>query len=134
MELLWILLAILAIAAATYFRQRESMSNADVKSALQSYGTETDPKQESKASKRPIYGPSTGGIDEPVKETESKSKNSKSDYPTIYGPDVNIVPGTNPKNGEGSESYFTVNTDLKKAFPTDGQPTPYLTDFSKIQR
>ena len=135
MEWLWILLAIILIVLATWWRNKESMTNADVQSAMQEFGTPDKPPSKKKLGKKPIYGPKAGPVvEKKVEESDSKSKISGSaQYPDIYGPDIGIVPGT--KTDKGDDSYFTINTDLERAFPTDGKaPQPYLTDFSKIQR
>ena len=131
MEWLYIIVAILAIVVATYMRNRESMTNEDVLSEIQKQGTESTKKSQSTPVTRPIYGPkAVKGEDKEVKEKEDESTHTKSEYPYIYGPDNPMIPGTT--NG-GDESYFKVNTDLAKVFPTEGAPQPYLTDFSKIQ-
>lgn len=131
MEWIYIVVALLAIVVATFLRQQEAMTNADVNSAIQTYGTETPKPKGTNAVEHPIYGPKAEKVDKSsVQEKEDKTKNSTSDYPGIYGPDVGMVPGA--KNG-GDESYFKINTDLAKVFPTEGAPQPYLTDFSKIQ-
>lgn len=109
------------------------MTNADVQSVLQTYGTEKPENKEKKVGLKPIYGPKTGGIAEPkpkVEDKEDTTKNSTSEYPDIYGPEVAMIPG---QKDVGTDSYFKVNTDLAKVFPTEGAPQPYLTDFSKIQ-
>lgn len=131
-DIVYIVIALLAILITTFARQTESMSNDDVNSAIQSYGVKSRPNQGPEPGKRPIYGPKSGGMARPtVEDTESKTRNGTSAYPGIYGPDVPMVPGK--KNDPGSESYFAVNTDLSQVFPTEGEPQPYLTDFSKIQ-
>jgi hypothetical protein len=144
MELLWILLAIVAIFAASYLRQREYMTNADVKSALQKYAGETDTPQKydsTGVSEYPIYGPT---IKHPPVEPSTEGGGSKNKtkpsgvYPDIYGPDVELIPGTKPrdpkhKSDDTSDSTYDFNPDLSKAFPTSGPPQPYLTDFSGFQ-
>ncbi len=127
-------MAILAIVIATYMRNRESMTNEDVLSEIQKHGTEDTKNKESKAVKRPIYGPkAVKGEDKEVEEKEDETKHEKSEYPHIYGPDTPMIPGTINGGEVGSNSYFQINTDLAKVFPTEGEPQPYLTDFSKIQ-
>ena len=120
--------------AATWWRCRESMANDDVLSVLQTYGTDSGSSNETRASKRPIYGPQASEPPEPPpEESQSTSRNSTSgEYPNIYGPDVYMIPGTKP-GGKDEDSYFTINTDLAKAFPTDCAPQPFLTSFSKFQ-
>jgi len=60
-------------------------------------------------------------------------------YPDIYGPDVELVPGTKPrsnkhKSDDTSDPSYDFNPDLQKAFPTSGPPQPFLNDFSGFQR
>lgn len=136
MELLWILLSIAIIVGVSWWRTRESMTNAEVQSMMQTFGTSSESKQDTQVSKHPIRGPEVDKSQ--VKAADDKknkpTKSRKADYPQIYGPDIVMPPGTNP-NATGSESsYFDVNPDLNKVFPTNGAPKPYLTDFSKFQR
>ena len=143
MELLWILLAIVAILAVTYYRQRESMTNADVQSALQKYGGSDTPHSYNSTgvSEYPIYGPTIKRP--PVSPTggsgEGAPKRTTGLYPEIYGPDVEMVPGTKPHNpkhrsDDPDDPAYEYNPDLQKAFPTSGPPQPFLTDFTKFQK
>jgi hypothetical protein len=142
MELLWITLGIVVILIATYARRRESMTNADVQSALQKYGgTDTPQKYNSTGvSEYPIYGPTIKRP--PVSPTGGSGagapKRTTGLYPDIYGPDVEMIPGTKPSKGKNrsddtSDPTYDFNPDLKNAFPTAGPPEPYLTDFVKFQ-
>lgn len=145
MELLWFLVAILAIILATYYRRRESMTNADVQSAMQDYGDTSGKHQKhtsGEVGEFPIYGPKIKHP--PVKpsgDDDGNSKNKKRNtgiYPDIYGPDVPMTPGKRPHDGkhhsdDTSDDTYQFNPDYQKAFPTDGPPQPYLTNFSKFQ-
>jgi len=104
----------------------------------------TNPNTKNKA---PIYGPLGGGID-PDAASRIHSATTGGDYPQIYGPDVVATPGTNTigsgSSGKGTTSglvssdqvdqpTYEFNPDLKNAFPYDGPPQPFLTNFKKIQ-
>ena len=57
----------------------------------------------------------------------------------IYGPDVVAAPGEKIKHAKHEsdrvdDDTYDYNPDLQHAFPTNGPPQPFLTDFSKIQR
>lgn len=145
MEWLWIVLSILAILLASYVR-RENMTNKDVQSAMQKYGgtSDKDPAHESvSVSEYPIYGPTAKKpAPEPKPNAGGDGKDDSRMYPDIYGPDVELVPGTKPKPGSGgkhksddtSDPSYEFNPDLQKAFPTSGPPQPFLTDFAPFQR
>lgn len=124
-------LLILLMSMTTY----EHMTNKDLMSALKKYGTEDEKdKKKNTPSEAPIYGPQA----EPVAPTNSSSKtklkpNQQPDtslYPDIYGPDVTPVPGEKLKV---NEDHYDYNPDFENAFPTNGPPQPFLTDFSKFQ-
>lgn len=147
MDLLLIILAILAIAVASMYR-KEHMTNKDMMSALQQYGTKDDDSDKKSKSDTPpqqaIYGPQaqnppptpTSGI------AKGKSANEATGtYPDIYGPEYQGVPGMKQSNCSKASSddtscddTYDYNPDLKKAFPTSGPPQPFLTDFAKFQR
>lgn len=142
-DYIWIILALLVIAGATWWRNRESMTNADVQSVMQTFGTTKEPSKTGQPSQTPIKGPrAVPPSEEDIKERESVTKFYKgSSYPNIYGPDIAMAPGTKPGLFENSkekddmmDSYYMINRDLQSAFPTEGPPQPYLADFSKIQR
>lgn len=124
----------------SYFRNRESMTNADVQTVVNTYGTSPGPSTKKEITKQPIRGPEVDkSAVEAAKKTKFHPKKPKAaNYPEIYGPDLVMPPGTKPfektSDESADDSYFGINPDLKKAFPTDGAPQPYLTDFSKIQR
>ncbi len=139
-----IFLGIVVLAIVVIFITRpltEYMTNKDLVSALQTHGT-TDAKKKKKdePSELEIYGPKA----EKVVPTKSSGKSSGSDtsgsYPDIYGPDIPLVPGTKTKSMPGKhtsdevdDETYDFNPDLQKAFPTEGPPQPFLTDFSKFQ-
>lgn len=143
MDVILIVLAILAIFVATMYRQ-EHMTNKDLVSALQTHGTQ-DPekKKQDTPSQAPIYGPQAEQPPPAPTKTDSSGKNGKGNgngsYPEIYGPEYQGVPGmkqTKPKHSsdDTSDETYDYNPDLQKAFPTEGPPQPFLTDFSKFQK
>ena len=131
------------------------MTNNQLMSALNSFekaGTKSNnPKLD------PIYGPSANPPAFPS-STNGGGRNGKSTggpYPQIFGPDTAPQPGTGRGGGNGKIGQSSVyvnpvgpgqmasdqgeepvgpefNPDLKNAFPYDGPPQPFLTDFSKI--
>lgn len=143
MEWLWIVLSLLAILAVSMYRQQEHMTNKDVQSALQKYaGTaDTASKYESTGvSEYPIYGPKARPPEpKPAPGPGGDGRHDSRIYPDIYGPDVELIPGTKPrsnkhKSDDTSDPIYEFNPDLQKAFPTSGPPQPFLTDFSGFQR
>jgi hypothetical protein len=139
-----IFLGIVVLAIVVIFITRpltEYMTNKDLVSALQTHGTpDTKKKAKDEPSELEIYGPKA----EKVVPTKSSGKSSGSDtsgsYPDIYGPDIPLVPGTKTKSMPGKhtsdevdDETYDFNPDLQKAFPTEGPPQPFLTDFSKFQ-
>lgn len=140
MDVILIVLAILAILVATMYRQ-EHMTNKDLVSALQTHGTqETDKKKSDTPSQAPIYGPKADQAPPAPTKTDGTSKNGGSGvYPEIYGPEYQGVPGMKQKNpkhesDDTSDETYDYNPDLQKAFPTEGPPQPFLTDFSRFQK
>lgn len=138
--LLALLLVVFLVSMTTY----EHMTNKDLMSALQKYGSEDHKKKKKSESasldEAPIYGPKV----EPVKEDPSPTKpsggkNGSSVYPDIYGPDVVASPGEKIKHAKHEsdkveDDTYDYNPDLQNAFPTSGPPQPFLTDFSKFQK
>ncbi len=142
MEWLWITLSILAILVVSFYRQ-EHMTNKDVQSALQKYAgvNDTASKYESVGvSEYPIYGPRARAPEPaPAHGRGGHGQRDTRSYPEIYGPDVELVPGMKPRSGKNrsddtSDPTYEFNPDLQKAFPTEGPPKPFLTDFSGFQR
>lgn len=131
MEWIWIVLSVLVILASTYFRT-ERMTN---KAVAKTHG-------EQAPSELPLYGPNATAPPPEPSGTSPSSKGSGSSggtYPMIYGPDAILAPGTKPPSGktssdDTSDPTYEFNPDLKKAFPTEGPPQPFLTDFSKFQK
>jgi hypothetical protein len=140
-----IFLGIVVLAIVVIFITRpltEYMTNKDLVSALQTHGT-TDAKKKKKdePSELEIYGPKAEKV-VPTKSISGKSSGSDTSgsYPDIYGPDIPLVPGTKTKSMPGKhtsdevdDETYDFNPDLQKAFPTEGPPQPFLTDFSKFQ-
>jgi len=149
---LWILVG-LAILVILFYRPRENMTNDQLIDTLKTFGEKGTPPSASKTSGpsiQPIYGPSANPPPVPTNTGGSGGgKTVAGPYPQIFGPDVTSAPGSansgNPvpagqvasDNAAGSQGpadqFHEFNPDLAKAFPVDGPPQPFLTDFSKIQ-
>jgi hypothetical protein len=118
------------------------MTNADLLSTLKTFGdkgTKKPAKDASQSDSMPIMGP-RAEIDpaDKKKKEASKGTNLSGTYPDIYGPDVPKIPGTKQTagktiSGEPNDETYEFNPDLKNAFPVEGPPQPFLTDFSKFQ-
>ena len=131
-------LVLFLVSMTTY----EHMTNKDLMSALQKYGTEDSKKDNPKSNQpleAPIYGPKVEPVEHPS-PTKSSTKNGGSGvYPDIYGPDVVASPGDKVKHAKHEsdrvdDETYDYNPDLQTAFPTSGPPQPFLTDFSKFQK
>ena len=144
--LLWvaIILLILLISMTSY----EHMTNQDVLDVLKTFGVGNETSGTTR-SQAPIYGPKVSSIVEPEPEPEYNNEevDSLRKYPDIYGPDVRPMisngrlsladkSSCNGKNESdapsGDDGSYDYNIDLKKAFPTDGPPEPFLGDFSSF--
>lgn len=123
-----IILIVLLASMTTY----EHMTNKDVLTALKGFGVEDNLEKTSQKS-APIYGPKTEEVVEPEPDpNEEDGDDSTRKYPDIFGPDVVASPGSkNIKQSEDGDNDY--NIDLQKAFPTNGPPQPFLTNFSKFQ-
>ena len=110
------------------------MTNDDMIAALKTYGVDNTgiTKKSVKAKNSVIYGPRAPELETPPPSMNKNSKKPKGTgvYHEIFGPDYQDLPG----KSTGDDSIFQFNPDLKKAFPTDGPPQPFLTDFSKFQQ
>lgn len=142
MEWLWIAISLVAILVVSYYRQ-EHMTNKDVQSSLQKYAGVPDTASSYESvgvSEYPIYGPKTRPPEpSPGPGRGGGGKHDSRTYPDIYGPDVELIPGTKPrsnkhKSDDTSDPSYDFNPDLQKAFPTSGPPQPFLNDFSGFQR
>jgi len=132
-------LAILAIVVT--YRHTEYMTNKDLISALQTHGTTDSKKKKDEPSEMEIYGPKAPKV---VPSTPSATKNGTDSggvYPDIYGPDIVKTPGTTKQKSapgkhtsdEIDDETYDFNPDLQKAFPTSGEPQPFLTDFAPFK-
>ena len=138
----WLLLSGVVLFGLYFYFSRDHMTNRDLLSALKEYGDKDPKKQKNDPSKKdelPIMGPK-GEIDpaDKKKKEASKGTNLSGTYPDIYGPDVPKIPGTKQTAGksvsdEPNDETYQFNADLKNAFPVEGPPQPFLTDFSKFQ-
>ena len=120
----------------------EHMTNKDLMSTLQTYGTSDKKKSATgKPAEAPIYGPKISPIpNEPTPTKQSSTKTSDTSvYPDIYGPEVVASPGEKVKSAKHEsdnveDDTYDYNPDLQKAFPTSGPPQPFLADFSRFQK
>ena len=119
------------------------MTNKDVQSALQKYSGAADTASSYGSvgvSEYPIYGPKARRPEPaPSPGRGGGGQYDSRIYPEIYGPDVELIPGTKPGSGkhksdDPNDPTYEFNPDLQKAFPTEGPPKPFLTDFSAFQR
>lgn len=144
---IWILVG-LAILVIFFYRSRENMTDGKLMDTLDAF--KRDGKKSTEPKLDPIYGPSANPPTFPS-STNSGGRDGKSTagpYPQIFGPDTTPQPGTgrdgespgyvNPvgpgqvASDQGKTAEPEFNPDLKNAFPYDGPPQPFLTDFSKI--
>lgn len=154
---IWVLVGI-AILVILFYHPRENMTNEALIATLKTFGEKgTPPASSTKGpASQQIYGPSASPPPLPTNNGGSASGQSVGGpYPQIFGPDVKAVPGTTPAGTLAGTNFPTVNPvgpgqvasdqappqdqayqfnpDLAKAFPIEGPPQPFLTDFSKIQ-
>ena len=148
--LIWILLGLVVLILLV--SRREHMTNDDLLSTLKTFGNKAPPKKKNSnpvdVDHLPIYGPRAPIV--PADSGKTKLAPTVSGvYPDIYGPEITGAPGTKPGSKPRSKSNpkhesdnvdmeepsyeFTPNPDLQKAFPVEGPPQPFLTDFSKLQ-
>ena len=141
---IWAVISGLVLLAIVYYYRRDHMTNSDLISTLKTFGDKGSKKPSKDASQSesmPIMGPKVEPIDPADKKRKEASKgtNTSATYPDIYGPDVPKIPGTSKTVGmhvsdDTSDETYQFNPDLKNAFPVEGPPQPFLTDFSKFQQ
>jgi hypothetical protein len=156
---LWILLG-LAILVILFYSPRENMTNDQLIDTLKTFGEQGTSSSSEKfgQSAKPIYGPNANPPPVPTNTGGAGGgKTVAGPYPQIFGPDVTNAPGTRSSSGSvksgnpvtpgqvasdkalgagcqgPADNFHEFNPDLAKAFPVDGPPQPFLTDFSKIQ-
>jgi len=146
MKLCWVL--IILFVAVLAWSSQEHMTNKDLIAALKTYGVDDSGQVKPKPppERQEIYGP---GLKESEKappkplseEDEAKKRSMRSSYPHIYGPEFQGPPGTpyeqtpyETSDGPKTEEPYLFNPDYQSAFPVDGPPQPFLTDFSKFQK
>ena len=158
MTLCWLLSVV--FVAALFWSSHEHMSNKDLIDTLKTFGVDDSGQEKPKKSemtKQEIYGPGLSEAEKPQpkpKSDDETSKKARSSYPHIYGPDYQGPPGApyeqtpyevsdGPKTekpyqyspyGLKTEKPYQFNPDFQKAFPVNGPPQPFLTDFSKFQK
>jgi hypothetical protein len=143
MEVIWIILGCIAVLILFFYRPTvEKMTNKDLIETLSKFGQiGTKPVKKEKNDEEPLYGPKTTKLVEPTPADSKKGLDKNMVYPDIYGPEITPIPGKKvckKKEGESvsdcaDDSNYQYNPDLKNAFPFEGEPEPFLTDFSKIQ-
>jgi len=140
--IVWLVVSGLILLAVLFYYSRENMTNSDLISTLKTFGdkgTKKPAKDASQSDSMPIMGPKAPPIDPADKKNSKSGTNTSGSYPDIYGPEVPKIPGTTQTAGkhisdETSDSTYEFNPDLKNAFPVEGPPQPFLTDFSKFQQ
>jgi hypothetical protein len=141
--IVWLVVSGLILLAVLFYYSRENMTNSDLISTLKTFGdkgTKKPAKDASQSDSMPIMGPKAPPIDPADKKKNSKGgTNTSGSYPDIYGPEVPKIPGTTQTAGkhisdETGDEQYEFNPDLKNAFPVEGPPQPFLTDFSKFQQ
>ena len=139
--LVWLIVTGGILLAVIFYYSREHMTNSDLISTLKTFGdkgSKKPSKDVTQTDSMPILGPKAPPIDPADKAKNSKGTNTSGSYPDIYGPDVPKIPGSSQTAGkhlsdETSDETYQYNPDLKNAFPVEGPPQPFLTDFSKFQ-
>jgi len=140
----WLILSGLALLILYYYfsQVQERMTNSDLMSALKTFGdkaSKSKKKDPSTTNEMPLMGPKAPEIDPADrKPSGGGGTNTSGVYPDIYGPDIPKIPGTKHDAGkhmsdDTSDDTYEFNPDLKNAFPVEGAPQPFLTDFSKFQ-
>jgi hypothetical protein len=135
-----LILLVVAILVIVLFRSsREHMTNKDLLDTLKTFGEKG--KKTKDIRQEPIYGPKTSKVEEP--KPAPSGKNGVTDtnvYPDIYGPEITPIPGSKVcKSGKhesdcADNDAYQFNPDFSNAFPREeGEPQPFLTDFSKFQ-
>ena len=140
--MLAVLLALLILALYTP-KNIERMTNNDLLETLKTFGEKGTKPTQVPDTQQMIYGPMNPKLGDPSSVPGSGKKlDPNMQYPDIYGPEVTPIPGMSrckSKSGQNSsdcpdDNPYVFNPDLKNAFPTsDGDPEPFLTDFSKFQ-
>ena len=131
---------------------QEHMTNKDLIDTLKTFGVDDSGqvKANSPVEKQEIYGPGLKDSEKPQPKpvSEEDKKNIRGSYPHIYGPEYVAVPGKafEPPGFEQTEKPYSQSStetenepyyfkpDFQKAFPVNGPPHPFLTDFSKFQK
>jgi hypothetical protein len=138
--ILWILLGLAILIL--FIDRKEHMSNDDLLSTLKTFGESSPKKKKNPAetNKAPILGPRAPVVVPADSGKTNLDPTASGVYPDIYGPEIIASPGTKSKPNSSSkhesdnvdDKTYEFNPDLQKAFPTEGPPQPFLTDFSKI--
>lgn len=131
---MWKIILVVVAIILLFWSSREHMTNADLVSTLKTFGSEgTKKPSKPYASEAPIMGPKAPKVEPAPPKTNNNGDSGSSVYPDIYGPEYQGPPGAKHQSSKHqSDDTYEFNPDLKKAFPTEGPPQPFLTDFSKF--
>jgi len=135
---MWKVILVLVSIILLFWSSQEHMTNADLVSTLKTFGTEgTKKPKKSYSSEAPIMGPKAPKVEPAPPKTNKNGDSGSNIYPDIYGPEYQGPPGSKHQSSkhqsdDTSDETYQFNPDLKKAFPTEGPPQPFLTDFSKF--
>jgi hypothetical protein len=135
---MWKVILVVIAIILLFWSSREHMTNSDLISTLKTFGAEgTKKPSKPYASEAPIMGPKAPKVEPAPPKTNNNGDSESGVYPDIYGPEYQGPPGSKHSKGkhssdDTSDETYQFNPDLKKAFPTEGPPQPFLTDFSKF--
>ena len=104
-------------------------------------GSKSKKPSQSKPVEQPIYGPKAPVVVHPSPSPGGGGGGNGGIYPDIYGPEYEGVPGSacnksgkHTSDGDKCDEAYQFNPNFQKAFPSSGEPQPFLTDFSMIQK
>jgi len=137
---IYYILGILALIYLLSLCTWEHMTNSDVQKKQEHHKTantwdSVHKKPESTSTETKLKGPQTSVLSESDKKEDPKAvaQSKTVDYPDVYGPEINLVPGhkdSTQSHSDKPEPYdFIPAADFPKG-PI--APSPFLTNFSKI--
>jgi hypothetical protein len=119
------------------------MTNSDVQKKQEHHKTATTwdsvHKKKTEPEEAKLKGPQTSVLSDSEKEAPKAlpSQTKTVDYPEVYGPDLQLVPGHKDSHSSSMSNTESNSYDFLPAaeFPSGPQaPQPFLTDFSKIMK
>jgi hypothetical protein len=141
--MLYLILGILAFLYLCSFSTWEHMTNSDVQKKQEHHKTATTwdsvHKKKTEPEEAKLKGPQTSVLSDSEKEAPKAlpSQTKTVDYPEVYGPDLQLVPGHKDSHSSSMSNTESNSYDFLPAaeFPSGPQaPQPFLTDFSKIMK